>query len=121
MKNTTTGKPMTFNKPLHKFDFWLENKTAQHYDLDTVSLQERFNAWLPTKKMEWIKYYSSDRIILDFITSKEGLNSVFEQVQFPEIYKILYPELRKFETADTTIADHMDKRERERKEDANGL
>ncbi len=82
---------MTKNKPLLKFDFWLENKKDQHYELNEVDLIERFIKWLSTKDKDWINYYNSSRAIASFIGDKEGLNSVSEDGQFAGIYEILRP------------------------------
>lgn len=72
-----------------QYNFWKENKIDKHFTLTTSQIKEKFKEWLPTKKMEWINYYSSERIISHFIM--EGLESVNEQKEFDKLYQDLQP------------------------------
>lgn len=74
-----------------EFNFWKENKIANHFKLSDNEISKQFKNWLQQKETEWINYYSSDRIIRFFITDKTGLNSVHEENEFSELYNILYP------------------------------
>lgn len=75
----------------YKFDFWFENKKDQHYELNQVSLIEKFNEWLPKKEKDWLEYYGSEQSIRYFITDKQGLSSVFNEKQFAGIVEVLRP------------------------------
>jgi hypothetical protein len=79
------------------FDFWRENKTTRHFQLTENELLQLFPQWLNTKDIEWINYYNSERVIRSFITEDNGLNSVHEQTQFEDLYKLLQPQIIKYE------------------------
>lgn len=81
----------------HKYDFWKENKTDQHFELNSIHLRERFLEFLKKKDIAWINYYRSERLIRFFITDKDGLNSVFEESQFETMYEELKPEIVNYE------------------------
>lgn len=74
-----------------KFDFWLNNKIDQHYELNEVDLIERFKNWMNTKEKSWLEYYYGEQGIRCFIAEKEGLSSVFDEKQYEGIYDVLMP------------------------------
>lgn len=74
-----------------QFTFWRENRTDQEHEKTESQLITAFQNWLPLKEVSWLNYYSSDVIIRSFITSKEGINSVFEEKDYQEMYELLKP------------------------------
>ncbi len=65
---------------------WKENKISKEYELDNESILKQFST-SPYDNYE--KYGHLDRRLRLFITSKDGLNSVFEE---GEEYENLFTE-----------------------------
>lgn len=80
-----------------KFKFWKENKVANLFQLSESELVNAFKEWLPKRKQEWIAFYGTEIIINDFISSKDGLNSVTELDALDLIYDLLKPILLDYE------------------------
>jgi len=76
------------------FTFWRENKVANEFKVFASDLRQQFQKWLMIKDKQWIEYYGPEQVILSFLTSKDGLNSTFDQSQFEDIYRILRPEFK---------------------------
>lgn len=71
------------------FSFWKENKVDSEFELDAEELQNRFCDWLWTKQIDWLEYYSTDTILRNFLTAKDGINSTFKESQFSDIVELL--------------------------------
>lgn len=74
---------------IETFQFWKDNKIDQHYTLTIEQLKEKFKKWLKTKDPVWIEYYSSEQIVLTFITAKDGLSSIHEQKELSDLVSSL--------------------------------
>jgi|ERR1035437_3980290 hypothetical protein len=82
------------------FSFWKDNKTDGLFQLTKYELIEKFQAWLPTKKPEWIEHYDTRNCVGVFVGEKEGLNSVGNDenkyAEYDEMAEILKPIRRKY-------------------------
>lgn len=75
------------------FNFWKENKTANHFQLSAAEIADRFDKWLESQDKEAFAQYPAERTIRNFITDKDGLNSVFEENEYDSIHKELVPRI----------------------------
>lgn len=73
------------------FDFWLENRLDQKYELHHDEIIKRFKDYLATKDPAWVAYYTLDTIVVAFIGEIEGLNSTCEREDRDAIIKLLKP------------------------------
>jgi len=60
------------------FTFWRENKVANEFTITGNEFKNNFKAWLEKQDKDWIAYLTGDALVLQFITQREGLNSVFD-------------------------------------------
>lgn len=70
---------------MKNFKFWKENRTDQEFTLNEQELRDKFKAFAETLTFDEIDQLPALRIVLDFFTSSEGLNSVFENERIDEI------------------------------------
>lgn len=73
------------------FNFWKENKKANHFTLTDSELEQRFTEWLGKQDNDWLTHYMSDVIINCFISREDGLNSVNEPDEYAMITIVLIP------------------------------
>ena len=78
------------------FRLWRENKIVNEYRVFASDLRQSFQKWLGTKETNWIEYYYGEQTVIAFLTSKDGLNSTFDPIDLPEIYRLLKPDMQKF-------------------------
>jgi hypothetical protein len=76
-----------------KIKFWRENKTDQLFELEAPALKAEFKKWLLRQSKIFRDSFNSERLIRFFITDKKGLNSVFDEGDFDNIYNICRPVL----------------------------
>jgi hypothetical protein len=81
---------------MNKFNFWKDNRKDQHFQLTGEELTEKFLAWMRQQERDMLEYYSSDRVIRIFITTKDGLSSVFDEEQWDEIFNLCKPVYMEF-------------------------
>lgn len=86
MKSTTEVNPT--------YKFWVENKIANERTFFLSDIKQQFQKWLLTKEIEWLKYYDSHTVVTTFITSKDGLNSVFENSKLDDLVRGLKPDYK---------------------------
>lgn len=74
------------------FNFWLENKIANHYILTSQELITKFKEWLPKQSKEWLGYYGWDTpaIVQQFVSSPDGLNSIGNCTEKVNEYEAMY-------------------------------
>lgn len=87
-----------------KFDFWKDNKLANHYQLTLSELIYKFKVWLQKQDMNYLNNYNTDRIVRNFITSNEstGLRSVFDEKQYEGMFKHFQQALTQYEKENLT-------------------
>lgn len=91
--NIKLSKAQKSGNPINPaFTFWVENKTANKRQYFTSDLRLLFQKWLRTKEKEWLQYYNSEIVITNFLTSKDGINSTFDNAELPEIVRLLKPD-----------------------------
>ncbi len=73
------------------FTFWLENKATAGFRLTAYEVTAQFDNWLKTKTVDYLNNYSEAMIIRQFITGKDGLNSVSDNEEFKGLCAILGP------------------------------
>lgn len=76
---------------MKQFTFWKNNRNDQQHTKTGDELAAAFKLWLPGKEVAWLNYYNSDRIIRHFLTSHDGICSVFEEIEYQAMYEILKP------------------------------
>lgn len=76
------------------FKFWYENKVADERNYFISDIIQQFQKWLKKKERDWLAYYGTEQVVTFFIGDKEGLNSVCEQKDVPELVRRMKPALR---------------------------
>jgi hypothetical protein len=76
------------------FKFWVENKLSQERNFFVSDIRQLFQKWLLTKEISWLKYYSSQDVVLSFISDKNGLNAVHDLKDTDEIVRMLKPDYK---------------------------
>lgn len=71
------------------FKFWFENKINDERSYFISDIAQQFEKWLKKKDRAWIEYYGYEQVIPFFIGDKDGLNSVCDMRDLPEIIRRL--------------------------------
>jgi len=104
MKRAATNKiTITNDKPprqMNTYRLWQENRLDQEYTATRDELIDRLKAWLEAKGIEYVHSYNTEQLIRFFLTDKEGgMNSVFEEGDFPAFIEDLRPIIMQYEKA----------------------
>lgn len=82
------------------FTFWRENLKENEYTMSLEEIKTAYRKFLATKNLNWIQYYGHETVT-NFVSSKDGLNSVVEQSdisilqdQLRAVRHEFYPEIR---------------------------
>ena len=60
-----------------------ENKLANEWEIDVNELAEQFAAYI---NRDELNYYTVERLVRLFVTAPDGLNSVFNESDYPKIH-----------------------------------
>jgi hypothetical protein len=78
------------------FNFWIENKIANHRKYYVSDIRQLFQKWLLIKGSEWVEYYNSEQVVGSFIADKNGLNATNEPKEFTNLVTLLKPDIRNY-------------------------
>jgi len=82
---------MNTKNPNPTFKFWYENKVTDERTYSMSDIIQLFHEWLKKKDRDWIEYYGTQQIVTFFIADKDGLNSVCDQKDVPELVERMKP------------------------------
>mgnify|MGYP000982980974 CR=1 FL=1 len=74
------------------FRFYPGNKIANERNFFVSDIRQLFQKWLLKQDINWLSHYGHYITVQTFITSKEGLNSPFENSQLEELDRLLKPD-----------------------------
>lgn len=64
---------------------WKENKTDQEWEISISDIVEKFMRSKDYNDNELMDYYGPEHLLSLFIGSKDGLNSVIDQIDFKKV------------------------------------
>lgn len=87
----------------YKYDFWYENKSDQHFELNSVDLKEQFLEFLKKQFTPFLNDSTTTKVIRDFIGSENGLKSSYNSNQLDVMYSELIEVLTNYEKSQNFI------------------
>ena len=94
-KRTNVVEPPRLDQ---EFNFWKDNSNDKHFTLTQQELMTKFIDWKVAQLLSeergesWYEYYYGSQLLRCFITDKEtkkGLQSVFEEKEFNDMYSTI--------------------------------